>query len=468
VLDTVDLNSTSINGQVAFYHCRFPKLNLSYARIEGGVYITGYPIPENVDDSSYPDVALIARTATVKGPLYIENELVSKIDLAELNSQDNIVLENIRQKRSLEQVDEDSLYMRLLRTSGHLSLTNVDMRDANMHLAKIGVSLWMKSVKFNSLELAESSVNEDIIVQDSELGRDAADARIDLSNMFVGRSVSLTRGRFSTPVLMINTDIHRDLVFVDGVFAGLNAARISVARNLVFSPKAETNRDDARLGISGLWGGPAVVDLRFSNIGRIVSPYSSRAWPPTVVLHGATFGGFVEFPKQGVDSSPPEVWFPQWLLMGTTDRFEPEPYQAVVKSLALAGWENAAVAVAYAAKSRETEEACNNYRFGKCLILVASKILIGYGYQLWLAVVWAGGLTILGALIFSKTPEAAENHMPYGVVYSFDMLLPIIKLRERNFDIHLDSTARYYFYFHRLAGWILGLFLVAGLTGVTK
>lgn len=40
------------------------------------------------------------------------------------------------------------------------------------------------------------------------------------------------------------------------------------------------------------------------------------------------------------------------------------------------------------------------------------------------------------------------------------MLLPIIELSKRHYEIHLDDFARYYFYFHKAMGCILASFNV--------
>ena len=58
--------------------------------------------------------------------------------------------------------------------------------------------------------------------------------------------------------------------------------------------------------------------------------------------------------------------------------------------------------------------------------------------------------------------------MPIGLSYSFDMLLPVIRLREEHYKIDLVGGTRYYFYFHRIMGWVLASFLIAGLSGLTK
>jgi hypothetical protein len=56
-----------------------------------------------------------------------------------------------------------------------------------------------------------------------------------------------------------------------------------------------------------------------------------------------------------------------------------------------------------------------------------------------------------------------------GVLYCVDMLLPLIQFRKAHFDIHLQSPLlRGYFLLHRICGYVLGSFIIAGLTGLTK
>jgi hypothetical protein len=58
--------------------------------------------------------------------------------------------------------------------------------------------------------------------------------------------------------------------------------------------------------------------------------------------------------------------------------------------------------------------------------------------------------------------------LPVGISYSFDMLLPVIKLRDAHYQIDLAGWPRYYFYVHKVAGFVLASFLVAGISGLTK
>ncbi len=48
------------------------------------------------------------------------------------------------------------------------------------------------------------------------------------------------------------------------------------------------------------------------------------------------------------------------------------------------------------------------------------------------------------------------------------MLLPIVKLDENHYTVPMSGWQRYYFYLHKLIGYVLGLFIVAGISGITK
>jgi hypothetical protein len=50
------------------------------------------------------------------------------------------------------------------------------------------------------------------------------------------------------------------------------------------------------------------------------------------------------------------------------------------------------------------------------------------------------------------------------------MLLPVIQLRKQHYKIAetLEGWVRYYFYFQRLIGYVLGSFFIAGLSGLTQ
>jgi hypothetical protein len=114
-------------------------------------------------------------------------------------------------------------------------------------------------------------------------------------------------------------------------------------------------------------------------------------------------------------------------------------------------------------------QACGDYSVVNCVYLFFSWATIGYGYKLYRAFIWSAFFIVSGALVARRTPEVVGNVVQIGrLAYSFDTFLPLIKLRKRHDDIDIISRARYYFYVHKIAGWVLGSFLVAAITGLTK
>ena len=73
----------------------------------------------------------------------------------------------------------------------------------------------------------------------------------------------------------------------------------------------------------------------------------------------------------------------------------------------------------------------------------------------------------IGAIVLLITKEGKRHAMPFGLAYSLDLLLPVIKLRALHYAIDLRGPARYYFYFHQLVGYVLAAALIAEVGGFT-
>ncbi len=94
--------------------------------------------------------------------------------------------------------------------------------------------------------------------------------------------------------------------------------------------------------------------------------------------------------------------------------------------------------------------------------------MIGYGYHNWSALLWFAALTVLGAWACGKSPFGRQMRAAQRSWYSFDMALPLIALDKRHEAVKLTGRVVVYFYVHKLAGFVLVSFLVAGLSGLTK
>jgi hypothetical protein len=341
--------------------------------------------------------------------------------------------------------------------AGKINLASLESRGAIIRESKV-----------HETSLALATIAGQIVLVDSEFSPSRA-TQEELLNLF---SIRTTQGVFLNRSIVhgrINLEsavIDDWLRLVGAELHSIDAKGITIKSALVVG--------DVRPGPGGAskkttWTGPEpYLDLSYANVGVISTPYDLDYWPPTIRLKNFSARAF-EFawysPERNERRQVAE-WAVSWLAR--QKEFESQPYYRTRQILLDSGDEGAAAAVGYAARDRELAEAWKERRLGKAAYLTFSKFVIGYGYQIWLAIIWVVIFTAAGAIVFRRTPEAHRTFMPYGLAYSFDTLLPLIKLRERHYEIDIAGPTRYYFFVHKLAGWILGSFIVAGLSGLTK
>jgi hypothetical protein len=197
------------------------------------------------------------------------------------------------------------------------------------------------------------------------------------------------------------------------------------------------------------WSDGTTLVLRNAKVGII--PALADNWAPKLELDGLTYrsiGAADQF----------QNWFDR------LDRHLPQPYNQLASIVESQGNGTLATAIRYSGRERERNEATGI----EWVWLTTLKWVIGYGYYPQRAIFWAIGLVLMGAIVLRVSREGPRNEMPYGLAYSFDTLLPIIKLRDRHYQIDLKTWARYYFYGHKIMGYVLAAFLAAGLSGLTK
>ncbi len=158
------------------------------------------------------------------------------------------------------------------------------------------------------------------------------------------------------------------------------------------------------------------------------------------------------------------TWLRDWLSRQWN--FSAQPHWQLAEVLRKTGYVDEANEMAYNAKEFERANASTSLM--TWLGLTAQSLSVGYGYKPYRSVLLVIFFVGLGAYVFSRAPEGRAQGIRYGFVYSFDMLLPLVKLREKHYDIDIVGKARYYLYFHKIMGFVLAGFIVAGLSGITK
>jgi len=104
------------------------------------------------------------------------------------------------------------------------------------------------------------------------------------------------------------------------------------------------------------------------------------------------------------------------------------------------------------------------------------QLTIGYGLgrRYFRATFWVLIFTTIGVIVLLNSNVQFQMKMDVIELAwaSFDQLLPINSLNNTHEKLTtMSSLPRftiYYFYFHKLVGWLLGSFLVAGLAGLTQ
>jgi hypothetical protein len=307
-------------------------------------------------------------------------------------------------------------------------------------------------------------------------------AALDLSGAHIGRTLDLRNSHVTDALDMPGLQVGTDLQMSKAVFTGAVDLRYSQIggeldwRGASFAQDVELTGAHVggafRLGAEthlrpdqpdsdrpATWAPDVALTARFAKIGVI--PRLSDAWPDSLHIVGLTYDGI-----ESVEGAAVGNGFQQWF--DRQQRYSRQPYEQLATILQAQGEIDTATAVRYAERDRDR---CEQFQHGSWPIfawLTLLKWVIGYGYYLYRSLYWAAGFIVLGVVVLWRSGEGRRNGMPYGVSYSFDLLLPIIQLRPKHYEIDLNGWARYYFYVHKIVGWALATFLVAGLAGLTK
>jgi hypothetical protein len=327
----------------------------------------------------------------------------------------------------------------------------------NFYAAQIESDLHMTDSALAAVNLAGAHVGRTLDLSNSRV-KDA----LDMPDLQVGADLEMRKAKFSGAIDLRYSQIGGELDWRGASFAqdvDLTRARVDGAFRLGSTPRPGATQPDPDEPGPAIWARHVTMTARFAKLAVI--PRLSDAWPNRLHIAGLTYDGI-----ESVEGVAVGAGYEEWLHRQR--RYSRQPYEQLANVLQAQGEIDTATAVRYAERDRDRDE---QRRRGSWLIfawLTLLRYLIGYGYYLFYSIGWVAGLIGLGVFVLWRSGEGRRNGMPYGVSYSFDMLLPIIQLRQKHYDIDLMGWARYYFYVHKILGWALASFLVAGLAGLTK
>ena len=281
---------------------------------------------------------------------------------------------------------------------------------------------------------------------------------LDMNSLEVGGHLFMRDTVVEKPILLIFTRIQGSLDISGAALSYLDLTGTKVVQEF-------------RLGSGShlpvKWKDNSELILRNTEVGNLQDVPES--WPDTLKLQldGFVYHGLGGFSGDDTtDMATRELsWLKEWL--GKQKNYSPRPYQQIAQVLRNAGYEDKATAILFEGKKRQQKE--TKTLFPNWWVLFLQWSFIGYGYHNFRVLYWVLILCGLGMLTLRRSGQNVAHRMKYwGLCYSIDMLLPIIELHKPHYDIALEGWVRVYFYVHKIFGYVLASFLIAGLSGLTK
>ena len=397
---------------------------------------------------------------TQLGVMIIGARFAEPIDLADANLEHDLTL-------------QDSLLEKGANFRGLRSTRRISLRGSNI----VG-TLDMAELHAEQIDLSKSRVTGSVIMNYGEarggLFMDNGEFNdVELRTARIGKEFDLTKARIAGKLNM------ERMVATGGVFIG-EGAEVEGSIYFVFgncdSLELAGGTFHSKFDLTGThinnalvlrsshgpthWLGNSLLILR--NVSTDMVQELPDSWPPKLDLIGfsyRTIGG-IDDRGLGTVADRDVRWFVDWLRKSN---YSPQPYDQLAHVLRVQGGPDDADRILYAGRERTRLNSSGLEYLWQSIL----KFVIGYGYHVWRSVLWLGALWIFGAFVQWTRPSARGNSIGQLLVYSFEMLLPVFRLRGQTRDFR-SGPQDIWFHLQGLLGVILTAFLAAGLAGLTK
>jgi uncharacterized protein YjbI with pentapeptide repeats len=354
--------------------------------------------------------------------------------------------------------------------TGNLDLDGATVKGAlNMNRLQVGQGLFMRGTKERPATFAAVNLATAKITDGLNLYGATVKGALNMNGLQVGQSL-LMRGTKEQPATFAAVNLANAKIGqleVDGAtLASLNLSGSSIERELRLLPLT--------------WSGDGRLILRNTHVSVLHD--SDSAWPKSVTLDGFTYDRLGGVEENGDTRRSRQDrscrWYTRWLEKDRT--YSPQPYEQLAGVLRKNGDPAMAADVLYAGRERARREARDTWglrgRQDALLRFIGMTLLkwtIGYGLGLryFRCLIWIAVLTSIGMVILHNDATVLDTGVhPQRLdsfVYSFQKLVPLVEF-EKFDQVRLGHWAKMYFYVHRTLGYVLALFLGAGLTGLTQ
>ena len=341
----------------------------------------------------------------------------------------------------------------------------------SMRYASIGSNVYMPDTTFDYVDLKLAKVGGWFSIVCSTFN-----GYFDMHSASVGGSIIMPKTTFYKPIRMKYLNVGANLDARGAELTELDLTGAQVERGLRLGPPGNEDVDELRQCKNKSGKIPNLIlrtnlILRNTSIGSLVD--TKGTWPENLDrdLKGFTYH---QLGASGEDApiKRKSSWYIDWLKKN--EPYSPQPYLQLAGVLRAEGLNEMADDVLLERRERERERAYSKGEYFKWLGQSTLRYVYGYGYGRhgFLALFYTMGFFIVfGTLMLwrERRKYSVISSIPDSACYSLDMLLPIIHLREQNYsDVNLTSGVRFYFYFHKVVGYLLIFFLLALLTGYTS
>lgn len=497
VTESVDMNDLAVTQDMYMHNGDFGsatmktskikgQLNMEGAKARGEMNLNGLSVGLDLFMNKVAFVETKMIGCQIGGQLHIcASKITGVLNLAELTLGNNLFLEegsefheinltgaqiggtlrifNIRIERMLDlssavikrnlKIGEDTLLagvsMEYTQIGGFLDLHKITVNE-KLSLTNLSVG--------GSLKIQGRSAVADTEMFNARVGKtlEIDDVRI-LGNLrirstFFAQGVSIRNSAFNGKLELKSSSVQGDLVWACSDLSYLDLSGTTIQGELIFEQLEGKNK----------WIGDSFLNLRNTKVGALAVG-GDWSWPGRMEFDGFTFGELGDIATRDVDD------FVVWLSNDKT--YSSQPYVSLAQILNKAGYSEKANRILLESKNIERRKAWDQGLLLKWLGLSLLNWTIGYGYgaRYFRSLIWVLGLTIIGVLVVGTvhTGQMRSAALMDRIGFSLDLLLPVIEFNDK-YKIDFGGWQETYFYFHKVMGFVLSSFVVAGLSGITK
>jgi hypothetical protein len=337
--------------------------------------------------------------------------------------------------------------------------------------AKITGQVNMKGIKIDGkLDMNSISIGSHLIMNCNEKKEPSEFNEVDL---FVGKihgMIEMKGAKVKDTLNMASLSIGSSLVMSNAQFQKIKLEGAKIGDELNLTGVSTTSlfldgahiRGNLKISFTPKFGNQSFLSLHNTQVGTLQDG-GENSWPSKLDLAGFTYRLSKEIGKREKE------WFIDWLAK--TDYLS-QPYHQLATTFITTGNSGKANDILYAGKNRERSLAWQSNHWGKWLRLSLLNWTIGYGLggRYFRSLLWVFVLAMTGVYVLYTVSPNEITLIPSfwdKLGFSIDKLLPIIELDDR-YKLSFHGWQLYYFYLHELMGFLLGSFVVAGLSGITK